>query len=140
MIMFLLVFYVEYNYMQRTDMNMDIIYDWLYILSHLIFTIIVVICLRKYKPLLTFFILSIILAYICHLTKDKYPLYTMPLIGFCIFLVNIWVQKVEYNETSKNFQWTVYLENELWTIPFWGILSFYGLYILSNTLFAKPAK
>lgn len=118
--------------------NTKFITEWLSFLSHLIFAIIVILCLRKYNPIITFIILSGILLYICYLTKNQLPVYIIPLIGLCMFLINIFLKKMEVNINNdnnndtniKNCTWVEYFKNNIWILPFMGILAYYSLLIL----------
>lgn len=107
--------------------DIKIITESLFMLSHLIFAIIIIICLRKYRPIITFLMLSMILSYICYSERHSIPPHVIPLIASFIFLINITLKKIEENETGKRFCWMEFLKNEMWKLPFWGILVHYGI-------------
>lgn len=89
--------------------------------THIIATLILTSCLKKYNPVLLAILLTLILGYISYNEQSKLPIYVLFVFGIIIYIINITTANIC---TEEN--------NNIWKIPFWGILTYYIFYIKDN--------
>lgn len=91
---------IKINIIDKIDkINKETIINTTYTLSHLIFSVILVICIKKYSKLLLTFLLSLILIFISYSEKDVIPSYVLILIGTLIYLIDKFI--INKNDVNK---------------------------------------
>jgi len=118
--------------MEKDIINKEILVDIGYTFSHIIGATILVLCLKQFSiPILTL-LLSLMLGYLSFENMDSIPIYTMVLIGITMYLLNVIVINDTCVESDRKDRVKKNLLNNLWQIPYWGILSYY-LIILTRS-------
>ena len=93
--------------------------------SHIIATLVLTLCLKKYNPVLLTMLLTLILAYISYTEQENFPIYTLLIFGIVIYVIDILVANT--GDGNKN----------IWKVPFWGILTYYVFYAKDNLIIKK---
>lgn len=88
--------------------------------SHIIATLLLTSCLKKYNPVLLAILLTLIMGYISYSEQATFPIYTLFLFGIVIYIIDTFVANT--GEENKN----------IWRVPFWGILVYYIFYAKDN--------
>lgn len=110
----------------------------LYLLSHIVFATILVICLKNINPILLFLLLFGILSYISYEEQQFIPFYTLFIIGAVVYLIDLFITKQRAFSEISIYKHSVIntLKNTLWKLPYYGILSYY-LLLYVNYVFRK---
>ncbi len=95
-----------------------------YTLSHFVIATILILCLKKYNPILLFVLLASMLSYICY-SEQLY--YMLPLLGFLLYIIDYTVMETNFNENSTFCQ---RIQNTLWKVPYYSILLYYANLVL----------
>jgi Na+/serine symporter len=97
-----------------------------YMISHIIIASIFVTCLKRKNPLLLLLLLSLILSYMSYESQNERPLFVLILFGSMIYIIDMFIMNQDYpndNDIDSNNKKTWI--NQLWKIPYYGILSHY---------------
>jgi len=104
--------------------NKDQVLNELYSMSHIIIATILVVCLKRYNDKILTLLLLVMLVYLSYQEKNNIPIYTLFAIGTAYYLISMLVVRSPFdNEPNKK-----YIDN-LWQIPYWGIVSYYIIMI-----------
>lgn len=115
------------------------IIDTAYLLSHIAFATILVICLKNINTSLLTVLLSIILGYISYHQQNSIPIYTLFFMGLVIYLFDLFVisnsnnsnnstnSKKLFNFVKNTNNTSIFhtLASTLWKLPYYGIISYY---------------
>ena len=104
--------------------------DMIYLLTHIIFTIVLIICLKRTSPITLAIILSLILGYISYNERNIIPIYMLFICGSLIYVLNLFAMDnyffYDNNLLSNNHKPKIktFILN-IWKIPYYGIISYY---------------
>ena len=93
--------------------------------SHIIATLVLTSCLKKYNPVLLTILLALILSYISYTEQVNFPIYTLFIFGIVIYVIDTFVANI--GDENKN----------IWKVPFWGILIYYVFYVKDYWIIKK---
>lgn len=106
------------------------ILDTLYLLSHIAFASILVVCLKKINPLLLAVLLFAMLGYISYDEQRTMPIYTLVAVGTAMYCVDLFIVG-DPKESLKKKSTLRTLKDSIWKLPYYGIISYYViLYVL----------
>lgn len=111
--------------------------NMIYLLSHIAFASILVICLKNTNTPLLAVLLSLTLGYISYDEQHNMPIYTLFLVGSLLYFFDLFI----IGKQSKDFEKTSILntlKRTIWKLPYYGILSYYV--ILYVTYSFKDSK
>jgi len=92
-----------------------------YTLSHFIIATILVICLKKFNPILLLFLLTLMLIYLCYTEQKNIPIYMLPLFGLILYVVDSTIMTTNNDILPIGQK----IKNTLWKLPYYGVLMYY---------------
>lgn len=101
-----------------------------FILSHIVISSLLVLCLKNSKPFILAMILASMLGFITYDEKNNIPIYLLFLSGFVIYMLEIYVAKTE-KEPKHSFY------DKIWKIPYFGIIVYYAVIANNTKLFVS---
>ena len=119
--------------LQSDKITKKYIFEMMYLLSHLAFASILVVCLKNISPVLLAVMLFIMLGYISYDEQYIMPIYTLSLVGTVIYFFDLFVVG-EPKNTIKQSSIIFTLKTTLWKLPYYGIISYYVILHASNSL------
>ncbi len=100
------------------------LFDTLYLLSHIAFASVLVICLKNTNPILLAIILSMMLGYISYDEQRTMPIYTLFIAGLLIYAIDLFIIG-EPKNSPKNISILRRFGSTIWKLPYYGIMSYY---------------
>ena len=97
--------------------------DMSFNLSHFVVATLLVICLKRFNPILLLILLSLILSYICYSEQANIPIYILPVLGILLYILDLIV--ISNNMNDVDTTWCQIIKTSLWKLPYLGILSYY---------------
>ncbi len=114
------------------DVTKKYLIDMLYLLSHIVFASILVVCLKNTNTTLLTIILSIILGYISYDEQHNIPVYTLFSVGCLMYFFDLFIMSKSSEEFGRVSLLRT-LKTTIWKLPYYGILSYYViLYIFTH--------
>lgn len=96
-----------------------------YMLSHLIIASLLVVFLKKYKPIVLSGLLSSMVIYLTFTEKDNLPVYLLPLSGITIYIIDTFIMSRYYCESQMSQSLFQQIQDTIWRLPYWSIISYY---------------
>lgn len=93
--------------------------DMLYLLSHIAFASILVVCLKNTNTTLLTIILSMMLGYISYEEQHNIPIHTLFSIGCLVYFFDLFIMSDRMTSILN------VLKTTIWKLPYYGILSYY---------------
>lgn len=104
--------------------NSEAIQNALYVLSHIVVATILVLCLKKFQPLLLAGLLIAMLTYIGVSERQKLSIYALPTIAIIMYSLDFFIMSNNSPDNKNKTNWQILL-NTLWKLPYYGIISYY---------------
>lgn len=111
----------------------ECMFDMIYLLSHIIFASVFVICLKNINPILLTVILSTMLGYMSYDEQHVMPIYTLFVAGFILYVIDLFIVRKSEN-SSKKLSILHTIKSTIWKLPFYGILSYYVILYVTYSL------
>lgn len=108
----------------KIGLTKECVVDTLYLLSHIAFASILVVCLKNINPVLLFVLLMIIMGYISYDEQKRIPYYTLFIIGGLIYSFDLFITGNPKNSLKKSSILHT-LKTTVWKLPYYSILSYY---------------
>lgn len=119
--------------LQSDNISKKYLLEMMYLLSHLAFASVLVVCLKNTGPVFLAIVLSAMLGYISYDEQNIMPIYTLPAIGTVMYLFDLFIVGEPKNVIKKtNIIFT--FKTTLWKLPYYGIMSYYVILYATNTL------
>ena len=112
------------NKINDCENDSGIPFDLLYFLSHIVMASILVVCLKKTQPLILTIILSGILGFVSYTEQSILPIYTLPIYGTAIYLLDFIIMTSYLPENINKTTFDLFYQT-MWKLPYFGIISYY---------------